>query len=161
MAWSRRTCRSRGLAPPWVVVEALAGRDTGPALLDLEDEIGRFEHGPAMADDDRDRAFRAALADGGQERGGALAVEVGVRLVEQQQAGRAIDRASQADALAHAARERAAVVAEHGVVAARHAADGFVDGGAPGAWTMAPRSGSNLPILSAMLPSSRATDCGR
>ena len=92
------------------------------AVRHHQDQVDGGERARPVRDDDDDAAARAHAEDGAGQRLLALAVEIGVRLVEHDQERVAVERAGQRDALALAGRKRRAALADLGLVALRQAA---------------------------------------
>ena len=93
----------------------------------------------------------------------ALAVQVGVRLVQHHQERLAVERAGQPDPLALAGRQHRPALADLGLVALRQAQDQLVH---PGRLrgrddASARRSGSKRAMFWATVPANSSTSCGR
>src|SRR4051812_33233111 len=102
------------------------------AMAQQQDGIDLIEDAGPVADDDDHRAVLFHRGDRLVQRRLALAVKVGVRLVEHDQPGPAQQRARQADALALAARQQSALLADAGLVALGQAQDQLMGAGDPG-----------------------------
>ena len=135
------------------------------AVLHDADQIDGRERARAMSDHDGDAAAARDAFDRLRQRRLALRVEVGVRLVEDDQEGIAVERPGKADALALAGGEGRAMRTELGLVAIWQAARS--SRGRPAA-RAAPTISRALGIadrsaqmFSAIVPSSSDTSCGR
>ena len=104
------------------------------AVLQHQQLIDRLDADRPVRHHDHDGAALARAAHRTRQRLVALAVEIGVRLVEHDQERIAVERARQRHALGLAGRERRALLADLGVVALAHLDDhlmhaGFLGGG--------------------------------
>ena len=102
------------------------------AVVEEHHPVGERQRIQAVGDDKDRSPARLQLLDRLDQRRFADVVEIGVGLVEHDQAGVAIERAGEPDALALAAGQHAAAVADAGVVALGHPQDHLVHARAPG-----------------------------
>ena len=109
------------------------------------------------------RAARAKAEDGAGQRFVAFGIEIGIGLVEHDQERIAIKRARERDALRLAGRQRAAMLADDGLIAVGQIDDEVVNAGRLRRGD-APRRGSGgsskRAMFCATVPLNNSTSCG-
>ena len=158
---ARRRCR---LPTACCSISSLRSERLHAALVQDEHVVDAGQRARAVRDDDRDAAARAHTADRTGQRLARRRVEVRVRLVEHDQERVAVEGAGQRDALALAAGQRGAAVADLGVVAVAAAAGSCRarrPRSRPRSRLRRSGSGSKRAMFSATVPSNSSTSCGR
>jgi hypothetical protein len=115
-----------------------------------------------MRDHDDDGAARAQAENGAGQRFVAFGVEIGIGFVEHDQERIAIKRARQRDALRLAGGQRAAVLADIGLVTVRQIDDEIVNAGRlrGGEHGLGSGGSSKREMFCATLPGNNSTSCG-
>ena len=98
----------------------------GPAVLKHKELVGEIDDRPAMGNHDHRRAAIPSLAQRRHQRSLARGIEEGVRFIEDQHDGRAVERAGEGDPLRLAQRQSGPHQAKAGIVCLGQVQDQFV-----------------------------------